>query len=157
MISVLQLAQKNDAVEYELYAHMGLAEMFLNAGNNQAAEKAHPRLGITIAQKTGSRYELKDLYFKAGSLGRKRGKPSEALSFWKKFQQLNDSVINEKNKTDINLIEAKYESEKKENLIKQLESEKQLQHLDYPAKKYSELFIDRRSSYSADYFCALVP
>lgn len=126
--SVLQLAQKSDAVEYELYAHMGLSEMFLNAGNFHAAEKPI-RLGIAIAQTTGSRYELKDLYYKAASLEEKRGRPSEALSFWKKFQQLNDSVINEKNKTDINLIEAKYDSEKKENLIKQLESEKQLQHL----------------------------
>ncbi|MBX2925282.1 MAG: sensor histidine kinase [Chitinophagaceae bacterium] len=125
---VLRLSREKEAVEYELYAHMGLADMLLNAGRYYAAGKPI-QAGIAIAQKTGAKYELKDLYFKASTMEEKTGRPAEALASWKKFQQLNDSVINEKNKSDINLIDAKYEFEKKQNLIRQLEGETQIHRL----------------------------
>lgn len=125
---VLLLSRKKEAVEYELYAYMGLADMLLNAGRHHAAA-APVQAGIAIAQKTGAKYELKDLYFKASDMEEKMGRPAEALAFWKKFQQLNDSVINEKNKSDINLIEAKYEFEKKQSQIRQLEDEKRIHQL----------------------------
>lgn len=125
---VVVLSREKKAVEYELYAYMGLAEMLLNTGRYHMAN-APIKAGITIAQKNEAKYELKDLYYKASSMEEKAGKPSEALVYWKKFQLLNDSIINEKNKSDINLIEAKYESEKKQNLIRQLESEKQIHQL----------------------------
>ncbi|MGN6438611.1 MAG: tetratricopeptide repeat protein [Agriterribacter sp.] len=125
---VLILSRQKAAIEYELYAYMGLADMYLNSGKYMQAETPIQQ-GIAIALKTGSRYELKDLYQKASELEEKRGSTAAALSYRKKFQELNDSIINEKNKSDINLIEAKYESEKKENLITRLENEKKLQHL----------------------------
>lgn len=125
---VLELSRKKGAIEYELYAYMGMADMYLNSGKYLSAEKPIQQ-GIAIALKNGSRYELKDLYHKASELEEKKGSPAEALLYRKKFQELNDSIINEKNKSDINLIEARYESEKKEGLITRLENEKQLQHL----------------------------
>ncbi|MGN6491082.1 MAG: tetratricopeptide repeat-containing sensor histidine kinase [Agriterribacter sp.] len=125
---VLTLARQKEAIEYELYAYMGMADMYLNAGKYMQAETPIQQ-GIAIALKTGSRYELKDLYQKASELEEKKGNAAVALSYQKKFQELNDSIINEKNKSDINLIEARYESEKKENLITRLENEKKLQHL----------------------------
>lgn len=126
--SVLHLSRTKEALEYELYAYMGLADMYLRSGNYKAAHQPI-EAGISIASKTGSRYELKDLYHKASEMEENVNNPSAALAYWKKFQQLNDSVINEKNKSDINLIEAKYDSEKKENLIIQLENEKKLHQL----------------------------
>lgn len=131
--SVIVFSKEKQAIEYEMYAYMGLAEMHLNAGNFREAE-APIQSGIAIARQTGSRYELKDLYHKAAKMEEGIGNAAAALDFWKQFQQLNDSVINEKNKSTINLMEAKYESEKKENLIQKLENDKQLQHLSIQQK-----------------------
>lgn len=125
---VIKLAKEKQAIEYELYAYMGLADLYINAGNFNAAA-APIAAGIAIALKTGSRYELKDLYQKAAKMEEGLGDTGKALSLWKQYQQLNDSVINEKNTSTINLLEAKYESEKKETRIQKLEDEKKLQEM----------------------------
>lgn len=125
---VIKLSKEKQAIEYELYAYMGLADLYINAGRFQAAA-APIASGIAIALKNGSRYELKDLYQKAAKMEEGLGNAGKALSFWKQYQQLNDSVINEKNTSNINLMEAKYESEKKESRIQKLEDEKKLQEM----------------------------
>jgi signal transduction histidine kinase len=65
----------------------------------------------------GTRLELKDLYLRASELNEASGNSTEALVWHKKFVALNDSVINEKNTGNINLMEIKYDTEKKEKQL----------------------------------------
>ena len=52
-----------------------------------------------------------------------------ALDWHKQFVLLNDSLLNEKNTANINLQEIKYETAKKQRLIKELETERKVQKL----------------------------
>ncbi len=77
---------------------------------------------------------MKDLVLKAAELDEKTGKYKEALNYRKQYEVLNDSIVGEKSKSNINLLEAKFEADKKESLITQLEAEKQIQQLQLQQK-----------------------
>lgn len=113
---VIELAKKIAAPEYEMYGCMGLSKYLLKIKNYTAAKLIINR-GILLAQQLGTRLELKDLYLRASELNEATGNHTEALQWHKKFVALNDSVINEKNTGNINLMEIKYDTEKKEKQL----------------------------------------
>ena len=113
---VVELAKRITAPEYEMYGWMGLSKYFLKIKDFSAARKSIDG-GIRIAQRLGTRLELKDLYLRASELNEAIGNSDAALDWHKKFVLLNDSVINEKNTGNINLMEIKYETEKKEQQL----------------------------------------
>lgn len=125
---VINLSKEKEALEYEMFAYMGRADMFRNNGQLYDA-MANTRIGINLAHKLGTRFELKDLYLKASELDEKSGKYREALGYRKLYESLNDSLVGEKSQSNIRLLEAKFESEKKEATIANLESERQLNAL----------------------------
>jgi two-component system, NarL family, sensor kinase len=125
---VISLSLSKETPEYEMYAQMGLADVYTATNKNQLATQALIK-GISLATDLGSKYELKDLYFKAAVLYEKTGNYLVALSFREKFEVLNDSIVGEKSRANINLLEARYESEKKEQQIKQLEQEGEIKDL----------------------------
>lgn len=125
---VISLSKGKNAPEYEMYAYMGITDLYLKTKQYSPAHET-VQSGIKLAVELGSKYELKDLYYKASDLAEKTGDLHAALDFRKKFELLSDSVLNEKNRSTITLVEAKYESEKKESQIRELEVEKQLQQL----------------------------
>ena len=125
---VISLSQEKNAPEYEMYAYMGISDLYIATHRNKDAEQSVLK-GIALAHELGSNFELKDLYLKASLLKEKEGKFSQALDFRKKYEILNDSILGEKSESNINLLEARFESEKKESMIKQLEADKRLQQL----------------------------
>ncbi len=112
----IEMSKKINAPEYELYGYMGLSKYLLEVKKLEEAKTTIDD-GIRIAQQLGTRIELKDLYLRASELDEERGKGIEALRWHKKFVALNDSVINEKNTTNVNLMEIKYETERKEQQL----------------------------------------
>ena len=108
-------AKEKEASEYEMYAHMGMADLLIKAKNPAAGN--HIQRGIALAQKQESRLELKDLYLKASLFNELSGDLQKALDYRKEFELLNDSLIGEKSKTAVANLEVKYEFEKKEALI----------------------------------------
>jgi len=119
---VLALSKQKNTPEYQMYASMGKADVMLRLNDFPVADTLIKN-GISIAQKQDSKLELKDLYLKASLLNEKKGKLTEALDFRKKFELMNDSIVGEKSKLAVANLEAKYEFEKKETTIKQLEAE----------------------------------
>jgi two-component system, NarL family, sensor kinase len=130
---VIETAKQNQMPEYEMYAYMSLADLYIKTGNFKDALQ-NAGNGITLGKKMESLYELKDLYYKAAVAEEKLGNTGRALDFRKQFETLNDSVLNEKNLAAINMIEAKYEVNKKEVIIKQLEDSKKIQQLSIKQK-----------------------
>ena len=112
---------------------MGLSDLYKNTGKDEESV-ASILLGLSLAEKLGTKYELKDLYLKASEMAEKANKYMEALEYRKKYEILNDSVVGEKSKLNINLLEAKYESEKKEATISNLENNKKIQELSITQK-----------------------
>jgi two-component system NarL family sensor kinase len=72
---------------------------------------------------------LRDLYNKAAVLYENTGNYGDALDFRKKFEVLNDSIVGEKSRSNINMLEARYESEKKEQQIKDLQQQAEIKDL----------------------------
>jgi two-component system, NarL family, sensor kinase len=125
---VISFSKEKDTPEYEMYACMGMADLQLKTNHTGKAE-IFINEGIGIAQKLGSKLELKDLYLKASLLNEKKGNAMTALEYRKKFELLNDSIVGDKSKTLVSNLEAKYEFEKKESTIKQLQSENEVHEL----------------------------
>lgn len=125
---VISLSLEKEAPEYEMYAQMGLADVYTETKKNQFATEALTR-GIALATELGSVNELRDLYNKAAVLYENTGNYSDALDFRKKFEVLNDSILGEKSRVNINMLEARYESEKKEQQIKDLKQQAEIKDL----------------------------
>jgi len=113
---VIEVSKKINAPEYELYGCMGISKYLISAKKFEAA-KPYVEEGIEIAKLLGTRIELKDLYLRASELFEAAGNPAASLQWHKKFVALNDSVLNEKNVSNINLLEIQFETEKKEQKI----------------------------------------
>ncbi len=111
----IAFSKEKEAPEYEMYAHMGMADLLIKAKDPAAGN--YIQRGIALAQKQGSRLELKDLYLKASLFNESSGNLQRALDYRKDFEALNDSISGEKSKTAIANLEAKYKFEKKEAQI----------------------------------------
>lgn len=130
---VIKKSRVEKMLEYELFGWMGLSKVYLNHHQISLAENAI-RNGIRIATDTGAKFELQDLYLKFSLLLEKKGNLGDALDFRKKYEVLKDSVVGEKSKSGIDLLEAKFESEKKADKIAKLEAESKIQRLDIQKK-----------------------
>ncbi len=109
-----------------MYSWMGLADCYLFMKRFGPAEEAIQN-GIRIALETGSSFELLELYRQRSELAELRGNFAQALTYRKQFEVLKDSVAGEKAKESINLLEARFESQRKDDQIVQLEKEKATQ------------------------------
>ncbi|MBC8768542.1 hypothetical protein H4O18_11110 [Arenibacter sp. BSSL-BM3] len=127
-MKVIDFSKEKLALEYEMYAYMGISDAYVYLEDYDEAEKFIWK-GIDLAQKLGSKYELKDLYLRASGLKEKTKDFQKALEYYKQYETLNDSIIGEKSITNINLLEAKFDSEKKETMINNLETEKKINQL----------------------------
>jgi two-component system, NarL family, sensor kinase len=125
---VVKKAQKENMLEYEMFGWMGLSNVYLNYNQISLAEGAIEN-GIRLATSMGSKFELQNFYLKYSSLAEKQGNLSKALTYRKKYEVLKDSVIGEKSKSSIDLLEAKFESEKKAGQIVKLQAETEVQQL----------------------------
>jgi two-component system, NarL family, sensor kinase len=132
---VIPFAQEKQAPEYEMYAYMGITDVYMKS-NRLALADAAISGGIRLATELGSNYELKDLYLKASQLREKSGNYAGALEFRKKFEVLNDSIIGEKSRSAILTQEIKFETEKKEARIRDLEAQRQIQELSIQQKHH---------------------
>ncbi|TFG79032.1 MAG: tetratricopeptide repeat protein [Flavobacteriales bacterium] len=131
--SVIDLSRQKKAPEYEMYAYMGLSELKDKNTNYSEAEQ-YALKGIALAKRLGSNYELKDLFKRMAEVAEKSGAYQKALEYRKEFEVLNDSIIGENSRSNINLLEAKFESEKKESRIVKLEAAQKIQELSLQQK-----------------------
>lgn len=129
----IQLSTNNGYREYELYGYLGYSTVLTKTRQFARAEQATQK-GISLAKELGSQLELKDLYFKAAELYEADGKYREALTYRKNFEILNDSLLSEKNRANVNLMEIRFETDKKESTIRALENEKKIQELNLRQK-----------------------
>jgi two-component system NarL family sensor kinase len=128
LLKTFTLSKSIETNEYQLYACMGLGDLYIRTKQYGKAD-IYLQTGTDLAKALGTRLELKDLYFKKAELQEAKGETAEALLWYKKFVLLDDSLTNEKINNNINLGEIKYETDKKELQIENLEAQRKLQQL----------------------------
>ena len=128
LLKTFELSKKIETNEYELYACMGLSDLYIKTKQYQEVGP-YIETGIPLALALGTRLELKDLYLRKAEWKEAEGEAAEALQWQKKFVLLDDSLTNEKINNNINIGEIRYETDKKELQIANLESQRKLQQL----------------------------
>jgi signal transduction histidine kinase len=129
--SVITMAKRVDAMPYVVNASKGFADCYSKEGNYKAALPINKE-GIAVANQLGTKNELQDLLFQASFLNEKIGNTAEALTLYKAAQIIKDSIFSNNNLKSIANIDAKYETEKKETLIKLQQAEiRQKKDLNY--------------------------
>ncbi len=86
--------------------------------------------GIRLARKIGAKDLLKDGYGTLIGLAEKRGDYQQAFRHLKLYTQYQDSLADEATNDKMNELHARYESEKKEQQIKGLSQQAQIQQLE---------------------------
>ena len=126
--SSLHFARKsNDA--YRLSHALNVNGLIhLNLGHYAVAE---PLLyeALRRAEKGGEWMLLREIYYNLATLEKHYGRHRKAFAHMEKYIAFKDSSFYEESTEKIRVMEAKYESEKKEQQIKQLQSDKEIQAL----------------------------
>ncbi len=115
---------KNKAAEAGICAIMGNA--LIKQGNYAKAEVYLLR-ALRLSRELGLKRVTRHVFGGLSELKGKEGKTAEALAYMKNFYEVRDSLLNAAKTRQIVELEAKHELEKKEQAIKLLEQEKQLQ------------------------------
>lgn len=86
--------------------------------------------GIEITQQANARLYLKDFYLLISQIAEKKNNINKAFEYYKLYTDLKDSIFNEESVEKFNELQTKYETEKKEQQIKDLENQKTIDNLE---------------------------
>lgn len=113
---VRQMATKYNLPDYNLYALFYLGVVDQQEHNYRGAVD-YARKAIAIGRRIGATYELRDMYDTLSSVLQKMGNLKEALTYRKKFEILNDSIMSARVKTNINRLQIQYRAAQKDKEI----------------------------------------
>jgi signal transduction histidine kinase len=129
----LQSYRKSDSVcsqlnapFYHFYTLAGMGKSYVLLGNSAKAEQYYTK-AKDIATQSANKDQLKTLYHEMSEMYEKQGKSRAALVSYKLYEQLKDSVSGEEVKKNINDLQVRYETAKKEREILQQSIELQQQ------------------------------
>lgn len=107
-----------------------------NVSANRYAEQA-----LKISSGIGNKLEMKVAYQNLSSNFARMGDYKNAYEAHKEFSYLNDSILNEANSKQINEVQAKYDSDKKEQEIELLSKDKEIQTANLKQQKIILIFV----------------
>lgn len=119
---------KNDGRDPDLTSiiHENITKVFLADGQLDSA-LVHARKTLDLSAGFGSKLGQKVAYELLTDIFEQQGNYQQAYLFQKKLTAIKDSILNEEKSRQINELQAKYETAKKEKEIALLEKEKQHQ------------------------------
>lgn len=130
----LQLAEiDNDA--HQVTGVMSLLFDCFNALNNLSESKIYLDSTLLLAEKAGLKMRRKEVYDGFAVWYEKKGDYGNSNRYLKKSIALNDSILSEENNKRIATLEMRYQVTSKENEIKTLKTERELQQLSIRQKK----------------------
>ncbi|MEO5984553.1 MAG: histidine kinase [Ferruginibacter sp.] len=142
----------NESLEYELKAielleknnlyEILLARRYIMAGTSSAemhtdstASVLYYHKGINLAKKLNDKFTIRDAYLHQAIFYKERKDFYNAYENIKKFHVYKDSIISENTRSDIAEIETKYETEKKDQQIFQLNTAQRIRQLEIEKQK----------------------
>lgn len=112
------ILKSNPDPDFEMYTNYGMANSYNNL-NDPATAKKYYDLVMMTAEDLMPKNDLKEVYTLGAAIHEKLNHPDEALQLWKKYNLLNDSIINENTQQIIHEAEIKYQTSLKEKAIVQ--------------------------------------
>jgi signal transduction histidine kinase len=136
----LAIAERNNAVFSIIQSRMQLGRVLTLQKRFREAESVLLPL-LDDIKKTNVAAQFSIIYDYLSRLYEEWDNYKLALKYYKQFKEISDSVASEQNKQFASGLEIKYETEKKESRIKQLEVEQQLQQLAMRQKNTLNYFL----------------
>ena len=96
---------------------------------------------LKIAEEIGDLFETKNVYGLLSDIYEEKAQYKKALEYFHLFFAVNDSLFNAEKSRQIQEIETKYETKKKEQQIKNLENEKIIKDLKIKKQKNFSIFL----------------
>ncbi|MEM6893126.1 MAG: sensor histidine kinase [Bacteroidota bacterium] len=105
-------------------AYINLARNHNRKGSNRKAEELYA-IGIEKTKAFGTLNNLSDAYLSLSQFYESTENPTDALEYFKKYHDVNDSIASENQKKAVQQLEIKYETQQKENELLKLSKQKQ--------------------------------
>ena len=106
-------------------SYKNIAKVYIEISNFKNAEITIKK-GILLSEKIKSKKNTRNFYFLLYKLKNKKKKYKEALSAYIKYTELNDSLLSIESENKISELEIEYQTEKKEQIIKFLDTKDEL-------------------------------
>ncbi len=126
-LRVLKTGQTLGLTYQMALAYYGLAEVSYRRGNFLQAIDSYKQC-LRLAKQNGMREIKRYIYQRLSLVYEKLGQPQESLDYLKLFIAVKDSIFSEESQKNISELQTRYETEKKEQAIKQLNTETALQN-----------------------------
>ncbi len=123
-----------------LYSYAQIAGVYKAMNEFDIALELHIEY-LKNVLKQGFKSEILRQYKEISKIYESLGDFKKAIEYYKKYSELKDSLINEKNLNQIAKLETIYETEKKEKAIIQLEKEKITQTVEIKRQKFHKLLL----------------
>ena len=121
----LRLRQKLGLKRELVMSHLEIGTINMEHNQFGKAEKSF-KTAIQIAENIGAKSELKDNYEKISELYQQTGKYKEALEYKNKFIGIKDSLFNISRSKQIEELQVRFDTEKKQNAIAALEKDAEI-------------------------------
>lgn len=120
----LQLSRSQGYKGGEVIVQLNFSEAYMNLGELDKAMTAAEE-AAAIAGAAGMNEYLQSAFEQMALISEKQGKPAEALSYWKKYMALKDTLFSSEKQELMSEMSAKYEVDKKDSEISELNQEKE--------------------------------
>ena len=108
-------------------AYNGLGDVNYRKGNFSEAIESYKQ-GLKLALQSGHRELTRSIYQRLSQVYEKSGNALEALKYHKLFVVVKDSIFSDESQKTLSLMQTRFETAKKEQAIKQLNTETELQN-----------------------------
>jgi len=119
----------------------GMIARVLRKRNQNDRALSYLKKGLKLAEEINSQSQLKEIYRELYATFKAKNNHSEALHWHEKYFAMHDSIFNATKNKQLNELQTKYETEKKEQKIKLLNKEKKVQELKLKKQRYFSLFL----------------
>ncbi len=103
-----------------------IASVYFEMKDYQKAKDLNIK-ALSMGKEIGSKYDIKSSYESLASVYAEMGNFKDAYSYHKQYTNIKDTILNSENSKQITEMSAKYETEKKDNEIKLLNKDKEIQ------------------------------
>ena len=114
----LRILENYAVPDYILYIHWGLAETYFNLGLFDEAD-TYLAKSLEMGTSLDALKELRYMYLLGADIKEQKSELADALAFRKKYEVLNDSILGEETRKNMQKLEIEYEMAEKEREIAQ--------------------------------------
>jgi PAS domain S-box-containing protein len=131
----LRYLREANSIYNEIGSHWWVTNSIMGIGNLYAKMGQYEKARVYLESALGKAKEIKaglliqTIYKNLSHMYETRGDFKQALEYHGRFSEIKDSLYNEKNNKQVALMQAKYETQKKENELHLLRETRESQHM----------------------------